>query len=439
MITHNQHPVKGFSKLKREEKIDWLSGLVSDNDLASFLEKFRYPDAALQKKFESFSENTLSNYHLPWGIVPNVMVDGTIYHVPVVIEESSVVAAASKSAAFWAQRGGFETLFISTLKKGQLHFLFHGDQERLRMNWGLIADELKESVSYLTESMRKRGGGIATLRLKKIKGLASEYSQIDLEAKTVDSMGANFINSLLEEMGRVLPGLINQYAGAGKVEILMAILSNYTPESIVKMQIQAPVKDLTWDKNMDPYKFAERMKWAADIAWHDKGRAVTHNKGIYNGVDAVVLATGNDFRAVEAAGHAFASRKGSKYRSLSTVSLTNDIFTLEMEIPLSLGTVGGLTNLHPLAAKSLEILGNPNAKTLMKLATAVGMANNFAAMASLVTTGIQHGHMKMHLKNILNSLNVPESKHAAIEEFFSNKTVSMAAVKEYLSGPQKRA
>ncbi len=432
MITHSQQPVKGFSKLNRDEKIKWLSELLSDNETASFLQNFRYSDASLQKKFESFSENTMSNYHLPWGIVPNVMVDGTIFHVPVVIEESSVVAAASKAASFWANRGGFETLFISTLKKGQLHFLFSGDQERLKMNWGLIAEALKASVSYLTDSMRKRGGGITALRLKKIKGLASDYSQIDLEAKTADSMGANFINSLLEEMSRVLPDLINKHAGAGNVEILMSILSNYTPESIVKMQIQAPIETLTWDKNMDPFKFAERMKWASDIAWHDKGRAVTHNKGIYNGVDAVVLATGNDFRAVEAAGHAFASRKGSKYRSLSSVTLSNNMFTLEMEIPLSLGTVGGLTNLHPLAAKSLQILGNPDAKTLMKLSTAVGLANNFAAMASLVTTGIQQGHMKMHLKNILNSLNVPESKHVDAEKYFSNKTVSVAAVKKYI-------
>jgi hydroxymethylglutaryl-CoA reductase len=427
-----QTPIKGFSRLNRDEKVRWLSQYLSEKDLDAFLSTFRMPDKVDQDKFESFSENTLSNYHLPWGIVPNVMIDGTIYHVPVVIEESSVVAAASKAASFWAQRGGFRTLHISTIKKGQLHFTFNGNGEALKKSWDEMTREIKSGVKHLTQNMEQRGGGITGIHLKQIPDLPSDYYQLDLEAETMDSMGANFINSILEETGRLLPELIHGKIGKGQVEIIMAILSNYTPESIVKLQVQAPVNELTWAKDMAPEKFARRMQWAADIAWHDTGRAVTHNKGIYNGVDAVVLATGNDFRAVEAAGHAYAARDG-QYRSLSRVKLENDIFSLQLDIPMALGTVGGLTKLHPLAAKTLQILGEPDAKTLMKIAAAVGLANNFAAMASLVTTGIQQGHMKMHLHNILNSLNVNPEHYPKVEQYFSDKTVSVSAVRQFIS------
>ena len=429
---HEQNPIKGFSKLSRDEKVKWLSEYISEKDLAVFLQSFRMLDEENQTKFESFSENTLSNYHLPWGLVPNVLIDGTLFHVPVVIEESSVVAAASKAASFWAQRGGFRTLHISTRKKGQLHFTFNGNGEVLKKQWGAIAQQIKSGVRHLTQNMEQRGGGITGIQLKQIPGLPSEYYQLDLEAETMDSMGANFINSILEEAGRLLPDLIFGKIGNGQVEIIMGILSNYTPESMVKLQIQAPVNELTWAKDMAPEKFVRLMQWAADIAWYDTGRAVTHNKGIYNGVDAVVLATGNDFRAVEAAGHAYAAKDG-KYRALSRVFLENDIFSLELEIPMALGTVGGLTKLHPLAAKTLQVMGEPDARTLMKIAAAIGLANNFAAMASLVTTGIQQGHMKMHLHNILNSLNVKPEHYPKVEEYFSDKTISVSAVGQFIS------
>lgn len=428
---HNQQPIKGFSRLARDEKVQWLSQYLTDENLDDFLKKFRHPDKDVQDLFENFSENTLSNYHLPWGIVPNVTVDGFLYHVPVVIEESSVVAAASKAASFWSQRGGFTTVEIATRKKGQLHFLFGGDKSVLTSRWTEIAARLLKTAGHLTENMQKRGGGITAVLLKQIEGLPENYFQVDLEAETMDSMGANFINSVLETMGQALPGLINEMAGPGETEIVMAILSNHTPDSRVKLQLEAPVSSMVWNQEMAPQKFAEKMKLAADIAWHDTGRAVTHNKGIFNGVDAVVLATGNDFRAVEAAGHAHAARDGM-YRSLSKVEISNDTFMMQLEMPLALGAVGGLTRLHPLAAKSLEILHQPDAKTLMKIAAAVGLANNFAAMASLVTTGIQQGHMKMHLRNILSSLHATKEESEKALAWFSDKTVSVAAVRTFL-------
>jgi hydroxymethylglutaryl-CoA reductase len=233
-------------------------------------------------------------------------------------------------------------------------------------------------------------------------------------------------------MAQVLPDLIKKLVGKGKVDIIMAILSNYTPDSLVNIRIKAPVSSLDWHPGMAPEVFAQRMKWACDIAQHDRGRAATHNKGIFNGIDAVALATGNDFRAIEAGGHSFAVKNG-RYKGLSRITLEQDTFCMELETALSVGTVGGLTRLHPLADKSLQILGNPNARSLMKIAAAVGLASNFAALASLVTTGIQQGHMKMHLKNILHSLNVKEAYHKPVLEFFHDKTVSMAAVKDYVA------
>lgn len=429
--------IKGFSRLSRDEKVKWLSGLLQDSETVSFLEQFRMDDALQQERFESFSENTLSNYHLPWGIVPNVLIDHVLYHVPIVIEESSVVAAASKASSFWAARGGYITQSISTVKVGQLHFFYSGDKNTLINNWAVISEKLLLSAESLTENMRKRGGGIVDLKILQVEGMSDTYFQMEMQAETKDSMGANFINSLLEHFGQILPGILSDYEEGENTEILMAILSNYTPECTVNMQVHCPVEQLTWSKDMEPRRFAERMKYAADLAWHDTARAVTHNKGIYNGVDAVVLATGNDFRAVEAAGHAYAARDG-RYRSLSRVNLTDKEFALELEIPLALGTVGGLTKLHPLAAKSLQILGNPDAATLMKISAALGLANNFAAMASLVTTGIQQGHMKMHLQNILNSLEVDKLLRPEVEKYFEGQTISVAAVREYVEKLQSQ-
>ncbi|MFW5892028.1 MAG: hydroxymethylglutaryl-CoA reductase [Bacteroidota bacterium] len=423
--------IRGFSKLDRKNKVKKISEWIQDDELEEFLHSFRLDDAPAQQTFEKFSENTLSNYHLPWGIVPNVLIDGNLFHVPVVIEESSVVAAASKAASFWALRGGFQTVFINTIKKGQLHFTFRGDKNQLLEEWESIASLIKEKTSSITRNMEKRGGGIKAMHLRKLPQLSENYYQIDIEADTADSMGANFINSVLEQIGRTLPEVINVIIPNSKVDVLMAILSNYTPDSIVKMKVEAPVEKMTWYKDMSAGDFVRRMRWAADIAWHDVSRAVTHNKGIFNGIDAVVLSTGNDFRAVEASGHAFASHTG-QYRALSRVEIKDDIFSLKTEVPMALGTVGGLTKLHPLACKTLQILKNPDAKTLMKIATAVGLANNFAAMASLVTTGIQQGHMKMHLHNIIQSLNIDPSLIPAIEEHFKGKTISVSAVREFI-------
>jgi hydroxymethylglutaryl-CoA reductase len=212
----------------------------------------------------------------------------------------------------------------------------------------------------------------------------------------------------------------------------MAILSNYTPQNFVTMEVRCSIDSLSWYKDMKPIDFAQKLVKAVSLAEVDVSRAVTHNKGIMNGADAVILATGNDFRAAEAAVHAYASQSG-RYKSLSSAGIDKNEFWMQLTLPFALGTVGGLTKIHPTASLALEMLGNPSAVELMKIATAAGLANNFAAVASLITTGIQQGHMKLHLENILIAENANEKQSIGAKAFFKDKTVSVKAVRDFLN------
>ena len=221
-------------------------------------------------------------------------------------------------------------------------------------------------------------------------------------------------------------------SGQNSVDIIMSILSNYTPECKVKCWVECPVEKLKgWNKDLSYNIFANRFKQSVDIANLDISRAVTHNKGIFNGIDAVLLATGNDYRAAAAGAHAYASKEG-KYKGLTQVTMTNKTFRYELEIPLALGTVGGITQIHPMVKNIMAILKYPDAKKLMMIAAASGLANNFSAVASLITNGIQSGHMKMHLSNILNQNNATEQERNLANEHFKNRTVSHSAVHDFI-------
>lgn len=425
----------GFSKLQPSEKIDRIASLLDDSEQAKVeLSSFFYANEGLKADFVGFSENTISSYHLPYGIVPNVVIDGEVYHVPMVTEESSVVAAAAASAKFWAANGGFKTYSVSAVKVGQIHFSTAMKRDRLITLIAENQQRLRSSIAGYTARMEQRGGGISSFTIRSTSGMLHQY-QLLVEFSTADSMGANFINTCLEELSLPLQALIED-AGF-ECDVLMCILSNYTPDCTVRVGVEAPVAAFSglvgW---MDASTFAHRFKMAVDVAHADMYRATTHNKGIMNGVDGVVLATGNDFRAVEAASHAFASRSGN-YRSLSTCMLEEDNFRFELELPLALGVVGGLTSLHPLAKRSLQLLGNPSAQELMAVAAAVGLASNFAAVKSLVTGGIQQGHMKMHLHNILKSYNATKEDKERATAWFATRKVSNVAVKKFLDGERE--
>jgi hydroxymethylglutaryl-CoA reductase len=430
--------VSGFSKMSKEEKIKWLSTQLGD-DAALLVEKmkdFWHHDAEVQSRFDEFSENTLTNFHMPFGVAPNFMINKKIYSAPMVIEESSVVAAASLAAKFWLTRGGFKARVLSTKKVGQVHFQWQGEKEKLLGFFDDVKEDLLLSVSSITYNMEQRGGGITGLTLIDMTHEIENYWQLKVEAQTCDAMGANFINSILEEMAQVLKQKVltdERFQLTEKeVHIIMCILSNYTPDCIVECEVECPIEDLGEVRGLAARVFAEKFATAVRIAEVDPNRAVTHNKGIMNGIDSVVMATGNDFRAIEACAHAYAARDG-KYRSLSSVSLDNDHFKFSIRLPLAVGTTGGLTSLHPLARTSLAVLGRPSAPELMQVMAAVGLAQNFGAVKSLVTTGIQKGHMKLHLLNIMNQLGASPAQIEMGKDYFSDKVVSFTAVRNFLS------
>src|SRR5690606_33138189 len=221
------------------------------------------------------------------------------------------------------------------------------------------------------------------------------------------------------------------------LQIVMSILSNYVPNCVVRAEVSCKIDDLKSKEIENPKEFAERFVQAVRIAEIETYRAVTHNKGIMNGVDAVVLATGNDFRAIEAGVHAFAA-KDEKYTSLSHAEIVDDTFRFWMDLPLALGTVGGLTNLHPMVKFAMELLGKPNAEELMQIIAVAGLAQNFAAIKSLTTTGIQQGHMKMHLMNILNQLEATQEERNKVIQYFENQTVSHSAVVNFVENLRNR-
>ncbi len=435
-------PVEGFSRLSKAEKIDWIAtNYTKDSEQTKrLLQRYWNPDEKVQKIHDEFIENTISNYYLPFALAPNFLINNRLYAIPMVIEESSVVAAASKAAKFWLSRGGFKTEVLGTEKVGQVHFIFNGDPNKLHTFFDEIKPDLFKSTTSITQSMEKRGGGIKDILLRQMTDKVDGYYQLHCTFETKDAMGANFINSCLEQFASTLKAKASAYqdftSEEQDIEVVMSILSNYVPNCVVRAEVSCGVDALTEDR-ISADEFAQKIVRAVDIAKAEPYRAVTHNKGIMNGIDAVILATGNDFRAIEAGVHAYASKDGS-YSSLTHATVQDGVFKFWIEIPLSLGTVGGLTSLHPLVKLALEILQEPSAEELMQIVAVAGLAQNFAAVRSLVTTGIQQGHMKMHLLNLLNQMGATEDEKQQLVQYFKTHAVTNASVKEALENIQSK-
>lgn len=437
--------VNGFSKLSKAQKINWLVTQYFQGDLSvvSLLKSYWNTDAQLQKLHDEFIENTVTNFYLPLGVAPNFIINNKTYAIPMVIEESSVVAAASNAAKFWAKRGGFKATVLSTEKIGNVHFTFKGSKEKLVTFIDKLQPIFRNRTAEITRNMEKRGGGILKIDLVDKTTELKDYYQLHATFDTRDSMGANFINSCLEEFATVLREEVFKHQDFStseqeSLEIIMSILSNYVPNCLVRAAVTCKVDDLKSAEIKNPIEFAEKFVQAVRIAEIETYRAVTHNKGIMNGVDAVVMATGNDFRAIEAGVHAFAAKDGT-YTSLSHAEIKDDQFHFWVDLPLALGTVGGLTNLHPMVKFALELLGKPNANELMEIIAVAGLAQNFAAIKSLTTTGIQQGHMKMHLMNILNQLEANEAERLAVETHFNERTVSHRSVVDFVENLRKQS
>ena len=428
--------IKGFSKLSKKEKINWLvsSYFKDDSHAENILKQYWNSNESLQNLHDEFSENSISNYYLPFSIAPNFLINDKKFTIPMTIEESSVVAAAGKAAKFWVKHGGFKAKVINDEKIGQVHFFYHGNKKTIVEYFDFVKPILFKETESITKKMKSRGGGITDISLIDKSSQLAGYFQLFATFKTVDAMGANFINSCLEEFANIFKNSTQLYEAEKlnkeEIEVVMSILSNYVPNCLVKTEVSCNVQEIN---SLEPNTtdFANKIIQAINIANLDIHRAVTHNKGIMNGIDAVVIATGNDFRAIEAGAHAYASRKGT-YQSLSNAYIKNNNFYFELTLPMAIGTVGGVTNLHPLVKLALKILGNPNSKELMKIIASVGLAQNFGALRSLVTSGIQKGHMKMHLINLLNKYDITQEEKKLATTYFENRTVSSSSVENFI-------
>jgi len=435
---NSQKTISGFSKLSKLGKIKWLveNFFKDPESVMHELKSYWLENEADQKLLDGISENTISNYPLPLSIVPNFVLNGATYCVPMVTEESSVVAAASSASKFWMERGGIHAEVLNNLKIGHVHFYWGGSEERFAALFEPMRIKLISESKPLVDSMEKRGGGLKSVSWKSFIAQEPGLFQLFVQFDTRDSMGANFINTVLEQFSASLQDFFKNQDGLNpeerEVDVIMSILSNYTPDCLVRTWVECPIDALgSFPGKMDALTFAERFYHAVRIAQVDPFRACTHNKGIFNGIDAVALATGNDFRSIEACGHTYASRLG-KYQSLSQCSIDQGTFRFWMELPLAVGTIGGLTSLHPIAKRSLEMLENPGANDLMMIIASAGLIQNFAALRSLITTGIQQGHMRMHLNNVLIQSGATEEEKKSATLHFSDKTVSVNSVKSYL-------
>lgn len=430
--------IHGFSTLNREEKIRIAASYTSDPAFFSrMMHLFWEADPEIRNPVPEISENVLSAFCLPYSIAPNFLINNRHYMVPMVTEESSVVAAASSAAKYWWTRGGFHCHVSQRLKPGNIHFIWKGPVQKIREFIHDIHSGLRERVKDFEQSMQNRGGGIREIKLHDLTESLKGYYRLEVLFDTVDAMGANFINTCLEVMAQYIQ---EQAIGKGiseDLEIIMSILSNFTPECLVQCNVSCPVKSLDdGSLGIKGADFARRFSTAIDMAAVDISRAVTNNKGIFNGIDAVLIATGNDFRAVEASGHAWAARNGG-YKGLSKTEISSKEFSLSMEIPLSLGVIGGLTTIHPMAKASLALLGKPDARILMMVAASAGLANHFSAIRALITRGIQKGHMKMHLSNLLNQAGANEREKERATEYFKDKTINIVAVRDFISIQRK--
>lgn len=351
-------------------------------------------------KANSMIENYCFNYELPLGLALNFQIDGENVLIPMVIEEPSVVAAASNGAK---TLGNITTEISEKAIIGQIVLIDLEDINKAKESLDNNKSQLLEEASKYCQSMVKRGGGPRKVWSEIFSDEKGKYLSLYLSVDTCDAMGANTINTILESMTEYVEDLTQ-----GK--FLMRIISNNATESIVKASASFDVSSLHEDLE-EARRIAKRIELATRYANLDPYRASTHNKGIMNGIDAVVLATGNDFRAIEASAHTYAARSGH-YKALTrwTFDENKDQLMGSIELPIAVATVGGTISVHPLAKWSLNLMSNPSAKRLASIIAAVGLSQNFSAVRAIVSVGIQKGHMSLHARSVAKQAGASESE-----------------------------
>ena len=389
--------MQGFEKYYKKdwsERLDILKSVLNEDELQLL-------QASVQNHEldETMIENFITEYHLPEGLALNYVVDGCEYLIPMVTEEPSVIAAASHGGSLVKKAGGFKTSFEERLMIGQVVIAGVVDEAKTLSLLQKQQDRLLETANLAHPSIVKRGGGAKKIRLRPLgQGMLS----VDLFVDVKEAMGANMLNTMLEACGHYLTEL--------NLDVVMCILSNYATASVVTSTCTLP-SALLAKKGLDGSRIAQKIAQASQLAQIDPYRAATHNKGIMNGIDACVLASGNDFRAVEAGAHAYASRTG-QYRGLTTWTYDEkkDELTGRIALPLALGSVGGSISIVPLVQVNRQLMQNPDAKRLAQIIASVGLGQNLAALYALVTEGIQQGHMRLQLKSLAKSVGAKENE-----------------------------
>ena len=371
----------GFYKHSISKRIELIeSWLDASIDSASTV----LPEAYANQMIENY----LFNYHLPLGVAVNLKVNNAEYVVPMAIEEPSVIAAASFGAKLL---GNIQAETKERLLIGQIIMTVQQSMAEIQQIIKENKANLLDIASQASASMVRRGGGPKDIWVEEKEHPNRNYVSVYLSLDPCDAMGANVINTVLEALSPTMESIIEG-------EVLMSILSNYQPQAVTIATAKVPFAHLSKDKE-EAKSLAERLEMASDYAWLDPYRATTHNKGIMNGIDAVVIATGNDWRAIEAGAHAYAVKDG-QYRSLTKWKVNYEDESLEgsIEIPLQVATVGGTLSSHPTAKLALKMLNITSAKDLSNIIASVGLIQNFAAMRALVSEGIQKGHMRMQAR-----------------------------------------
>jgi hydroxymethylglutaryl-CoA reductase len=374
----------GFSKLTQVERFQRLQalGALTPDDV-DFLRQGGLQDSNLA---DQLIENVIGYFQLPLGVATHFRIDGRDYTIPMAVEETSIIAALSKTAKWIKQHGEITTRVDGHCIIGQIQLAKVKDFNRFSTlfneNKHFFIEKANEDVAA---NMVRRGGGVVDLQLRQLKRPdGGDMAVIHLLMDSCDAMGANIINQVLEYLKTPLEQLTGE-------QVTMCILSNLNDQKLTTATISL--------RHIDPV-LGERLQEASLFAETDPYRAATHNKGVMNGIDPVLIATGNDWRAVEAGVHAYAARDG-RYQAITRWRYQNDTLTGVLTAPITVGTVGGVTALHPTANMCLRMLKIKSANELSRVVAAVGLVQNLGAIKALCTDGIIQGHMKLHLDNLL--------------------------------------
>jgi hydroxymethylglutaryl-CoA reductase len=397
-VSHSKHPFEGFHKLTIQERRRRLAEdlAISEEELSQCLDH-----GGLQPKTaDKIVENVLGTYALPFGVAPHFVINGIKRRVPMVVEEPSVIAAASSAAKCVGKCGGFQAKNLDDWMTVQIEVHAVTDVDKARRRVVAAAESLLEQARELVPGLVSRGGGPRELEVRSIgQGFVVVHVYVDC----LDAMGANLVNTIAEGIG---PRVAELAEGTLGLRILTNLCDRrrvfvecrLAAETLVKQRRNEPPLDPGQLRSMG-LQIAGAIEQASRFAELDPYRAATHNKGIMNGIDSVVIATGNDYRAVEAGAHAYAARSGT-YRPLTTWRIEGTELCGRIELPMALGIVGGTLRVHPAAKLALRLLGVKSAGELSQIAASVGLASNFSALRALATEGIQKGHMALHYRGL---------------------------------------